>query len=201
MSAGPIIDGIVLAAGASRRMGSSKALLDISGQSFLEHAIAGLRSAGCRYVVAVVNSDDDWSARLADVSGGAVVVNDNPDSEQIDSLRLAIANLPEDSAGAVVLPVDFPRIHPETMRRLIAEFRRGTARIVNPSYNGVVGHPVVFARSLFAELLRPDLPDGARSVMSAHAAEARTIEVDDPGITADVDTPADYEKHVTNETR
>ena len=191
-----ILDGIVLAAGASSRMGEAKTLLKIDGSTFLERAVHLLRDAGCRYVVAVVN-DDAWAERLADVSGAAVIINDADGSEQIDSLRLGLVNLPEDSAGVVVLPVDFPRIKPATVEALIADFNGGGASIVNPQYRGEAGHPVIFARSLFAELLHPDLPDGARSVMEAHSHEQRTVDVDDEGTLLDIDTPADYEQHVT----
>src|SRR5687767_13114110 len=103
------IDGVVLAAGASTRMGEPKPLLPADGTTFLERAIKLLRTAGCRYVVAVVNDSDDWIARVADATGAAVVINDRKDSEQIDSLRLAIANLPDGYDAVVVLPVDFPR--------------------------------------------------------------------------------------------
>lgn len=189
------VDGIVLAAGASTRMGEPKALLQVGGTTFLERAIHLLREAGCRYVVAVVN-DDDWVERLADVSGAAVVINDAEGSEQIDSLRLGIANLPEDADGVLVLPVDFPRLSRETIARLLQEFARSSAPILNPSYNGEAGHPVLFARSVLPELLGPNLPDGARTVIDAHASETRTIEVGDPGVLIDVDTPGDYQQHV-----
>jgi len=191
-----LIDGIVLAAGASTRMGESKAQLAIENTTFLERAVHLLREAGCRYVVAVVN-DDDWNARLADVSGREPVINDAENSEQIDSLRLGLTNLPEDSEAAVVLPVDFPRIQLQTVKQLIADFGRGGALIANPSRNGTAGHPVIFARAIWAELLTGDLPDGARSVMAAHEQDTRTLEVDDDGVLIDVDTPADYTRHVS----
>lgn len=188
------VDGIVLAAGASSRMGRPKPTLEIDGTTFLERAVHVLREAGCRYVVAVVSGDDDWAARLADVSGAAVVVNDQPGSQQIDSLRLAIAKLPDDSTAVVVLPVDFPRVQPETIHKLIHWFDPSQALILNPTYKGEAGHPAVFARSILPEFLAPDLPDGARSVILAHEDMARTIDVHDPGILIDVDTPADYEQ-------
>lgn len=189
------IDGIVLAAGASTRMGDAKALLEVEGSTFLERAVHVLREAGCRYVIAVVN-DDDWVERLADVSGAAVVINEAEGSEQIDSLRLGIANLPDDSDAVVVLPVDFPRVSVQTVKRLLDEFVRSGASIINPAYNGEAGHPVIFARSVLPELLAPDLPEGARSVIDAHASDARVIAVDDAGVLIDVDTPGDYQKHV-----
>ena len=190
-----MVDGIVLAAGASTRMGEPKALLEVEGTTFLERAVQLLRAAGCRYVVAVVN-DDDWVERLADVSGAAVVINENANAQQIDSLRLGIANLPEGAAGVVVLPVDFPRVATETVAKLVAEFERAPTAVLNPSYHGVAGHPVIFARSVLSELLHPDLPDGARSVIAQHAADARVIDVDDAGVVADVDTREDYARIV-----
>lgn len=192
----PVIDGIVLAAGASRRMGEPKPLLEVDGVSFIEHAIRLLRSAGCRYVIAVVNTDDDWVTRLADATGAEPVINDMPNAEQIDSLRLGIANLPDGYDAVVVLPVDFPRVQPETVARLLAEFDRRPAPVINPSYQGKPGHPVLVARDVVTELLEPDLPEGARTVIERHSRNARTFEVDDEGILMDVDTPADYQQYV-----
>lgn len=190
-----LIDGIVLAAGASTRMGQPKARLEVEGQTFLERAVHLLREAGCRYVVAVVD-DDDWTVRLADVSGAEPVINDAKNSEQIDSLRLGIRNLPADSEAVVVLPVDFPRIQANTVRQLISEFSRGNAAIANPARKGTAGHPVIFARSVWPELLEGDLPDGARSVIAAHEDDTLVIDVTDDGVLIDIDTPSDYARHV-----
>ena len=191
------IDGIILAAGASRRMGEPKPLLQTDDATFLEHAVKLLREAGCRYVIAVVPAGDDWIVRLADTSGAEPIINDNPDSEQIDSLQLGIANLPDDYDAVAVLPVDFPRIHPETVKQLFDEYRKQPSAVMNPAYRGEAGHPVIFSRDVVTELLRPDLPDGARSVIDKHTAEARTIDVNDEGVLIDIDTRADYDKHVS----
>jgi molybdenum cofactor cytidylyltransferase len=191
-----MVDAIVLAAGASTRMGQPKALLEIDGVTFLERAVHMLRDAGCRYVVAVV-TDDDWIERLADVSGAAVVINDDPKAEQVDSLRLGIANLPDGADGVLVLPVDYPRVAPETVKALLVEFARTDPPILNPAYNGLAGHPVIFARRVLPELMQPDLADGARSVIEAHRHDVRSIDVADPGILVDVDTAFDYESIVT----
>ena len=196
MSSKTIVDGIVLAAGASSRMGEPKPLLEVDGVPFLERAIKLLRTAGCRYVVTVVNNGDDWITRLADASGAAIVINDVAGSEQIDSLRLGIANLPDGYDGVIVLPVDYPRVQQETVTRLIAEFSQHPAPVLNPAYKGKPGHPVIFARDVVTELLHPDLPHGARTVIEHHTADARTIEVDDPGVLIDIDTPADYQENV-----
>jgi molybdenum cofactor cytidylyltransferase len=190
------VDGVVLAAGRSTRMGEPKARLEIGGRSFLERAVHALRDAGCRYVVAVLSGDDDWSERLADVSGAAVVLNEDTSSEQHDSIRLGLAALPEDSAAALVLPVDFPLIRTDTIRLLIAQFQKGDATVVRPVHGGTPGHPTLFARALYGELARVDLPEGARTVIATQESHVRDVAVDDAGVTIDIDTPEDYAHHV-----
>lgn len=193
------IDGVVLAAGRSTRMGRSKAQLEATnGQTFIEHAVHRLREAGCRYVLAVVNDAEDWTARLADVSGAAVVINDRENSQQIESIRMAMEKLPEDSAGMVVLPVDYPEIRKETIEAVIDEYRRASPLIVAASYRGEAGHPVLFARSVYSELLG-DLPEGAQTLVREHRCRLN-VEVDDPGVVTDVDTPAEYERYRSRST-
>ena len=196
-----VIDGIVLAAGASSRMGQAKALLEVEGTSFLERAVKLLRHAGCRYVIAVINDSDDWMTRIADTSGAEPVINEQPGSEQIDSLRLGIANLPDGYDAIIVLPVDFPRVQQETVNQLVAEFRQHPVAVLNPAFDGKPGHPVIFSRDVVAELLHPDLPDGARTVIDRHLAGAGTLAVDDAGVLIDIDTPADFKDHVEGSTR
>jgi molybdenum cofactor cytidylyltransferase len=189
------LDGMVLAAGRSTRMGESKAQLEAApGVTFLEHAVKALRQGGCRYVVAVVNDDEDWTARLADVSGAAVVINDMTGSQQIDSIRLGLAQLPEDSEGVLVLPVDFPGVQVETVAALIGEFARSRAPVIVPVHNGTAGHPVLLARAVFGELLVEPLARGAESVVDAHASDRVEVPVTDAAVLVDVDSPEDYKR-------
>ncbi|HEX6939204.1 MAG TPA: nucleotidyltransferase family protein [Longimicrobiales bacterium] len=191
----PVIDGIVLAAGRSRRMGRPKALLPVDGETFIERAIRVLVEGGCRAVIAVVGADDDV-VRRAEQSGAKVVVNAEPESDQAASLRLGLRSIEADAEAAVVLPVDHPLVAAATVLRLLEAFRARRAPIVRPTYCGTPGHPGVFARRLLPELLRPDLPEGAHTVVEAHAAEVLDVPVPDAGVTADVDSPEDYRRLV-----
>jgi CTP:molybdopterin cytidylyltransferase MocA len=189
------VAGIVLAAGRSARMGQSKAQLEAApGVTFLEHAVKALRQGGCRYVIAVVNDDEDWTARLADVSGAAVVINELNGSQQIDSIRLGLAQVPDDSEAVLVLPVDVPGLQTDTVRTVIDAFARTRAPVVVPVHGGIPGHPVLFARRTFGELLVEPLPQGAESIVAAHSADRLEVSVADPAILTDVDSPADYRR-------
>jgi len=189
------VDGIVLAAGRSTRMGQSKAQLEATpGVTFLEHAVKALRQGGCRYVIAVVNDEEDWTARLADVSGAAVVINEMKRSQQIDSIRLGIAQLPNDCEGVLVLPVDFPGVQAETVHALIEEFTRTRAPVIVPMHDSTPGHPVVFSRAVFGELLAEPLARGAETIVDAHAKDRVELKVNDPAVLTDIDSPEDYRR-------
>jgi nicotine blue oxidoreductase len=193
-----VIAGIVLAAGRSRRMGAPKAFLEMDGTSFLARAAAALREGGCDAVWVVTGpADDEAAARIASKAremGAHVAVNPAPDSEQVDSLRAGLRAIPGEADAAVVLPVDVPRVDADAVRRVVNAFRERGAPVLRAVHGGRHGHPVLFARALFAELLDGDLPDGARTVVHAHAAELEEVEVAAAGVLHDVDTPEDFRR-------
>jgi molybdenum cofactor cytidylyltransferase len=192
-----MIAGIVLAAGRSRRMGRAKAMLELGGRSFLERAITALRDGGCEPVV-VVTADPaaDPSDRAivaeAERCGGRVAVNRLPGSEQIDSLRCALRALPPEARAALVLPVDVPELPAAVVGRLVDLFLRTGAPVAVLEKDGRHGHPVLFARSVWPELMSAALDGGARAVVHAHAADRAILSI--PTLPADVDTPEDYRR-------
>jgi molybdenum cofactor cytidylyltransferase len=190
--------GLVLAAGRSRRMGSPKALLRLGGASFLERVCAALREGGCDGVVVVAGptgeAGADAVAAAAVAAGAEVLRNPEAGAEQIDSLRRALRALGDEPAAAVVSPVDVPAAGAAVVAALIDAWRRRDAPIVLPSHGGRDGHPALFARGVWPELLAGPLPEGARTVIHADASRVARVEVGVAAVLHDVDTPDDYRR-------
>ncbi len=190
-----IFPAIIPAAGRSHRMGAPKALMDAGGSSFLARILSSLREGGAGPLLVVVRDMEDPVAREAREHGGEVLLNPDPSTGPVSSLQAGIRALPDQAAAILFAPVDHPLFSPETVRGLIRGFVESGAPLVVPAFEGWRGHPVLFGRALFPELLEKDLPEGARTVVRRYLDDRLQIPVADPGILADIDTPEEYRKH------
>lgn len=173
-------------------MGTPKALLDAGGRSFVAAVVGALVGGGCDPVVVVVAPGQEDVERRARAAGATVLVNPDPGEGPITSLRLALTALPPQVEGVVYCPVDHPLLRAETVARLVDELRSGDAPVVVPTVEGRRGHPAVFRRTVFPELVDPDLEGGARTVVHRLLDSTTLVEVADRGAVTDVDTPEAY---------
>ncbi len=193
-----VIPAIVLAAGASSRMGRTKALLPLpGGQSFLARLDATLRAAGIEQIVAVVGLDAG-PIREAVRAGGLrlrLARNVDPSRGQLSSLLTGLDALDELAPPAVlVTPVDLPLVSPVTVRAVIDAWGASGAPVVRPARGARHGHPAIFGAALFPELRAADPALGARPVVERHRHEIVDVPVDDDGAFEDIDTPEDYRR-------
>ena len=192
MTPGKSIAGIILSGGASRRMGTAKALLRFQNETFLDRLIR-VFSAVCDPIVVVVGEHAD-RIRSGIERGRDVLfaLNPDPDRGMLSSLQCGLALVPAGSEGAMFLPVDHPHIELSTIQTLAARFRAARPPVTVPTYSGEHGHPVCIAPGLIAELLALP-PDGkASDVIHRHVPQTQYIEVADPAVVTDVDDPQAY---------
>ena len=190
-----MIAAIILAAGSSERMGEPKALLRFRGVTFLEAVLDASRAAGVDRQIVVVGPDGDKVLSGRDLSGVTVLRNPAPATGPIGSLKLAIAEVINHPVeGVVAWHVDRPHVAVATIQALLDRFASRDAAIVVPEYRGRRGHPVLFGRVVFRELLIASTTNGARAVVRADPSRIAVVPVDDPAIVEDVDTPEDYRK-------
>lgn len=191
------VAGIVPAAGRSTRMGTPKPLLDAGGRSFLQAVVGALGRGGCAPVLVVLRERSGPVAAMTRTAGARVVVNPDPSAGPISSLRAGIRALDEageEVEGVAFCPVDHPLVEPDTVERLLRAFRTGDAPAVVPAHGGRRGHPVVFRRILFSELLEEGLEEGARTVLHRRLEEIEEVAVEDEGVLADIDTLPEYRR-------
>jgi len=194
-----MVPGVVLAAGASARMGRTKALLPtgMPGETFLSRIASTLVAAGVDDVVVVVDAARPEVAAAGRALPGPIrlVANPEPQRGQLSSMLAALDVVDRPGVlGMLVTLADVPLVSVETVRALLAAHRRTRAPVVRPEMEGAHGHPVIFDRAVFDELRRATAPGGAKIVIRAHAADELCVRVSDPGAFLDVDTPEDYER-------
>lgn len=184
--------GLILAAGESRRMGSPKALLEFQGETFLDRLI-GLFSRHCAPVIAVLGGQRE-SIRAALRRAGEALLVENPDFRlgQLTSMQCGLRAVPADADAVLFTLVDHPAVQPDTIARLISAGTRAPLRI--PRCGGRRGHPIWFAKSLIPEFLALPAGSPAKDIVTRHAGEIAYLDVDDPGILADVDDPEAYRR-------
>jgi molybdenum cofactor cytidylyltransferase len=193
--------GVIPCSGTSSRMGTTKALLDAGGRTFLQRVIHAHRAGGCAHVLVALPTLDGPEVAEAVGAGAQVVMNPSPEDGPIGSLRAAVRVLDDSVEGVSFCPVDHPLIHEETVRKLIDTFRQSQAALVVPTYDGKRGHPVLFGRMLFEEILSDPLPQGARTVVHRHLDETVSVPVDDEGTVIDIDDMTAYCRHCPEEYR
>ena len=181
--------GIILAAGESRRMGFPKALLRYRDETFLDTLI-GLLAARCSPVIVVLGAQADRIRQSASRDATFVF---NPDYQRgmTTSLQCGLRAVPPDADGVLFTLVDHPAVAPETIEALLAG---PLPQLRVPRHAGRRGHPVWFSRQLIPEFLAVPETGAARDVVHAHAAQTEFLDLDDPGVVADIDDPVAYGK-------
>ena len=173
-------------------MGRPKALLKTGHRTFVRAILDSLRAAGIADAVVVIRPGDTAiEEEIAAAGFGRAVINPRPEQGQLTSLLAGLDAVDAPSVPAVLVTlVDVPLVTADTIRTLCERAAVSTASVVRPVHRGRHGHPVIFPRTLFDALRDADPAVGAKEVV--RAAPIENVEVDDPGVTEDVDTPADY---------
>jgi molybdenum cofactor cytidylyltransferase len=188
----------ILAAGESRRMGSPKALATFQGQTFVQHLIEATRHPRIGMVCVVLGAGAEKLRQQLGLGHSQAVINENWPQGQLSSIQAAIRSLPEGIEGLVLCPVDHPLISREVVGALLREFDSRGKQIVLPKYRGKRGHPVIFAASLFSELLSASPEIGARQVVWAHADDVLEVETNEEGVLLNLNDPESLKR--VNET-
>jgi molybdenum cofactor cytidylyltransferase len=188
---------LLLAAGASRRLGAPKQLLAYKGESLLRRAARTALASLCRPVIVVLGAHrESVESEIADLPL-EIVFNEEWAMGMGASIRAGMEYLTAraDTRAVVVMLCDQPRVEARIINELVAAYRVTNAPLVTAKYDGTHGVPALFDQRLYPALLALTGSQGAKSLILAHS--AHLSEVPAPEAALDVDTLADYERLVT----
>ena len=188
------IEGIVLAAGESRRMGYPKPLLEIGGRTFIEHIAETMLAVVPRLVIVVGAHRERVQTAIPSDPRIAIIENPNYSRGQLSSLKVGLTAVLPEAAGALVHLGDHPMVRASTFQAIVDSYDHVGKQIVIARHDGRRGHPLIFDRAVFSELLSAPEEEGARYVVNADPSQVAYVDLDDAGINLDLDTPSDLKR-------
>jgi 4-nitrophenyl phosphatase len=188
------VSAIILAAGPSSRFGQPKQLLDWGGVPLVAHIARIALAADLEPVIVVLGSDAPALRTALAGSPVTVLMNWRWQDGLSTSVRTGLAALPPEAEAVLLLQCDQPLVTPGLIRDLVERQSETSASIVYPTHDGNRGTPVLFTRELFGELAAVEGDQGGRAILGQHQDDIATVEVADPDLLADADTPSDYDR-------
>ena len=185
---------IVLAAGSAQRMGRLKQLLPIGDSTMVHHVTSAVVALRLAQVIVVTGAKAGAVGKaLADLPVD-IVVNESWAKGMSSSMHVGLRALHPDIQAVLLVLADQPAITIDLLRSLVARYRATGALIVAPFYHGQRGNPVLFDRALFPELLAVQGDRGGRKLIARYSGQVEHVEVDDPAVIIDIDSPDDYQR-------
>ncbi|SRR5258706_11475374 len=194
-----MITAIILAAGKSTRMGSPKMLLPWGDITVIEHVIAVFSKSGVKDILVVTGSArkevETIVAECRKKYSVRSVFNENyAAGDMLTSIQCGLRHLTEENIGAAMIGLgDQPQVEERSVRVLLEVFLRSQSPLVVPSFQMRRGHPWLITRSLWNEVIQKEPSQTPRDFLNAHSHDIQYVNVDNPSILADLDTPEEYD--------
>jgi molybdenum cofactor cytidylyltransferase len=193
-TAGPAV-GVILAAGASRRMGEAKQLLALGGRPLLEVVVTAACDSHLDEVVVVLGAQADEIVRRVALGRARVVVNPLYEKGMSTSLRAGIASLSAATSRAMVILGDQPDIDAPLIDRLLEAHAASGLPAAALSFDGLLHPPMLLSRSMWVELASLEGDTGLRALVRSHPESVMALPAERPGgHPIDIDTRDDFER-------
>jgi len=187
---------VILAAGKSTRMKENKLLLNIDGETLIEHVVRTARRSTVDEVVVVLGYE---AQKLKEHLSGLdckLVINENYAKGQSESVKAGLTAISSNADALMFLPADVALIDAQSINGVAEEYRRSKSRIIIASHNRQSGHPILIDRALFHEVAGINEETlGLKAVINRHRPEINYVAVGTENVLIDIDTQEEFNKY------
>ena len=188
---------IVLAAGSSTRFGRNKLLEKIYGYTLIEKVVKSAVSSKAEEVIVVLGHEAQKIREALSNSDCKFVFNENFREGQSSSVKVGVKSVMKYADAIMVLPGDIALITPKTIDMVIEDYVRSKRPVVVASHEGQLGHPILFDRCLFSEVMQiNEKTKGLKAFVNRHRNLINNVETGSVEVLIDVDTKEDYKKYI-----
>ena len=196
------IMGVILAAGNSTRMGKDNKLLRNVGEaSLIRNTAVEMLNSDVDSCSIVLGYQSDKVAEVIKDLNIDLILNPFWQEGQASSLKAALNTLDDTYSDLLIMLGDLPGVKSRHINRVIEEHlltNNRRSKITIPSFNGKKGNPVIWGRSFFPDLSNLEGDVGGRALFNHHPAAINLLDMDDPAVVTDTDTPEDFENFLSN---
>jgi molybdenum cofactor cytidylyltransferase len=189
-----MITALILAAGQSKRMGQPKMLLPWGKTTVLGQVIDVFKAAGIEDILVVTGGAKELVEALVGTSARTVFNPGFAEGEMLSSIQAGLTEVKPGTEAVLIGLGDQPQVQERSVRLVVEEYTQSKASLVVPSFQMRRGHPWLVARPYWGEILKMEPSETPRDFLNRHSADIRYVEINDPGILKDLDTPEDYLK-------
>ena len=193
MTIPPTVAAIVLAAGEAARFGECKQLMKLGDKTLVEHVLDTVNASSVDDVIVVLGAHADDIRRRVKFARERIVMNPQYGDGMSTSIHAGLRALQPSTDAAMIVLADQPFVTPQTLDRIIDEYRAHKSAAVVPTYHGARGNPVLVDRSLFDEMFALRGDTGFRAVLARQPDAVTRVPVDDVGVVTDIDTREDFD--------
>lgn len=186
---------VVLAAGKSTRFGENKLLYRLGEKTVIERVVESTLGSQVDEVLLVLGYEAERLERRLSRTGCRLIYNTHFEEGQSSSVKVGIASVARDSEAALILPGDTALISSQIIDEVIEEYKRTRSPIVVATYQGRLGHPILFDKSLFQEIAQiGEENQGLKAIVKKYRKQISKVDVDSPEVLLDLDTKEDIGK-------